>query len=56
MQAVFPAALGTPFPEYYPDTDKKHPLVGHLRLHDLMQRARKVRDGKIFVVLDNSFS
>ena len=56
MLAVCPAALGTPSPEYYPDMEKKHPLVGHLLLHDLAKRARKVRDGKIFVALDNTFS
>ena len=54
MLSVFPAALGTPFPEYFPKTAKRHPLVGHLLLHDLAKRVRQVRDAKIFVALDNS--
>jgi hypothetical protein len=54
MLSVFPAALGTPFPEYFPKTGKRHPLVGHLLLHDLAKRIRQVRDAKIFVALDNS--
>ena len=54
MLSVFPAALGTPFPEYFPKTGKRHPLVGHLLLHDLAKRVRQVRDAKIFVALDNS--
>jgi hypothetical protein len=54
MLSVFPAALGTPFPEYFPKTAKRHPLVGHLLLHDLAKRIRQVRDAKIFVALDNS--